>query len=110
MLGLERTYYVVLSLHAYPLDGLDEATDALMDAFFDDQTVTDVDVTATLAQGRIDVAMYVAARSNAEAIATATEALRSAVHTVGGLTDDWEREVADERYEASARPADLLSA
>lgn len=113
MLDVVQDYFIVLSFQAYPTDGLEEAMDALMDALLDVETIKDPDITASLADGSIDVAMYVRARSNDEAIAAATNALAEAVHSSGGLAD-WEeraeKALRDEQYEAHVRRADMLSA
>lgn len=113
MLDVTRDYYIVLSFKAYPTDTLDQAMDALMDALMDVKTITDSDISVCIGDGTLQVSMYVNARSNAEAIRTAEDALAEAVHNSGGLAD-WEQKAEDalreERYSASVRPADLAPA
>lgn len=111
---LDLTYYVVLSFRAAPVDDtLEAALDSLMEALMEVETVTDADILASLADGTVHVSMYVTAKSNDVAIKMATDALAEAIHHSGGLAD-WEQRAEDalreDRYEASVRPADLLSA
>lgn len=115
MLDIARTqdYFIVLSFRAYPTDGLEEAMDALMDALLDVDSITDPDITVGLESGSIDVAMYLRAHTNEEAISIAKAALAEAIHNSGGLAD-WEERAEDalreEQYEAHVRRADLLIA
>lgn len=113
MLDIVQVYFIVMSFAAHPPDNFEEAMDALMDALMDVGTITDPDITVSLESGSIEVAMYVKARSNNEAIAVAKQALAEAIHNSGGLAD-WEQQaedaLRDERYEASVRPAGLISA
>lgn len=113
MLDLVQDYFIVMSFTAYPTGNLEEAMDALMDALMDIETIDDPDITVSLENGNIEVAMYVKAKSNDEAIAGAKEALVEAIHSSGGLAD-WEQRaedaLRDEQYEAHVRRADLLSA
>lgn len=113
MLDIVQDYFIVMSFSAYPTDNLEEAMDVLMDALMDVEAISDPDITVSLESGAIEVAMYVSAKTNDEAIAAAREALAQAIHSSGGLAD-WEQRaedaLRDEQYEAHVRRADLLSA
>ncbi|MBX6390760.1 MAG: hypothetical protein IRZ08_17520 [Frankia sp.] len=73
-----------------PVEALDALTDRLADALYDLHDVTDPDLGAALALGRLDVSMVVEADTLEAATAKAVTATRAAIHAIGGSTPGWE--------------------
>jgi hypothetical protein len=68
--------------------------DALLDLEEADATVTDPDLAADIATGRVDVQMIVDADDPAAAMVKALATLRAAIHAIGDATPGWETATA----------------
>ena len=72
----------------------DARFDALADALYEldaaDPAVSDADLTARLADGRVTAAMVVDAEDPADAATKALCAVRTAIHAIGDATPGWE--------------------
>jgi len=86
----------------------DRRFDALADALAEldeaDDTVEDTDLTASLAEGWVIVAMVVTAADPADAIRKTVATVRAAIQKIGDSTPGWERITA--LAPLAVRPAD----
>ncbi len=86
----------------------DHRFDALADALAEldeaDDTLEDTDLTASLADGWVIVAMVVTANDPADAIRKTVVTVRAAIQKIGDFTPGWEH-ITDEAP-LSVRPAD----
>lgn len=99
--------------HAEALaDHLDVVMDHLMEAEASDPTISDADVSATLATGEVEFTIIVTAESPAEAAKNGIVIIRAAIHAAEGYTPGWE-DAHDHAWVmeyrgSSQRPADLV--
>ena len=93
-------------------DDLDALTDQLLDALIDVDGIEDPDVTATLAEGLVEVHATATGPSPSEAVFVAMCGLRTALHTIGQGTPGWEDMMRDfsSRIDASDHDDDRLTA
>ncbi|MBW8484608.1 hypothetical protein [Actinomadura parmotrematis] len=77
------------------IDDVQECVDELLEALADleeaDPAIVDVDVTATLTTGDVEVNMCVEASDLAEAGQKLLATVRGALHRIGGDTPGWEK-------------------
>src|SRR5262245_31461076 len=99
-----QDYYVELSFAAHPTDTLEQATDALMEALMDINTIADQGILACLSDGTIHVSLCVTAQSNPAAVEAAEQAFAEAIH-LSGAPADWAQQAT-----ATATPRSRLAA
>lgn len=91
---------------------LDEVAEAF-GTLTDDLSDVDGDVGADLTTGRVDLCMTLTAANYVEAVTKAVAAARTAIHSAGGATPDWEqmlsKMLAEEDYRMKARPSALAN-
>lgn len=87
-------FYTEMELRAVNGTIDDARFDALADALYEldesDSNVTDADLTARLADGRVTASMVVEADDPAAAATKALCVVRTAIHTIGDATPGWE--------------------
>lgn len=105
------SYYVEMTLWIDPDDdreGLEAFLDEVAEAFEDIRDVTG-DVGVNFGTGQIDFCMTVSATDEADALALAVTAARTAVHAAGGNTADWNglvgRVLESRQYRSTVAPS-----
>lgn len=109
----QATYWIEVGCEVYPREGIDIETHflAIMDALMVEPRITDPDITAELARGRIIISMAVEAATDRSALELAILCARSAIHKAGGHTPDWGAPppsspfAIEDGFDARVRPA-----
>lgn len=118
MLPVEvQGYYVELTTVVQPTDAFksiddveERIVDPLLEAFEGVEGPEDVDLGFDLAIGQLTISMFIEANTQAEALAVATAAARTAIHATGGHTPGWDGrgDLPEDAFQSSVRPADLI--
>lgn len=89
-------------------EGLDAHTDLVMEELLklESDRVTDSDVSASLADARVEVTVVAEAGSFEEAESLASSTIRTAIHAAGGSTPRWKTPV----FDPTASAAELVTA
>jgi hypothetical protein len=104
-------YYIELTFtvkgHESPA-ALDEHLNDVADCLVELEGVTDPDLGASLAEGRVDFTMTVEAVDEPKALRKALVAIRTAIHAGEGCTPGWEKHFT--KLQQTVRRADPVDA
>ncbi|MFI5426036.1 hypothetical protein [Aeromicrobium sp. UC242_57] len=89
-------------------DDLDAHLDCVLDALYEDTSVSDPDYAATLTEGRAEFSLTVEADDDSHAFTSALVAMRAAIHAAEGCTPGWEAHF--KKTQTLIREAELVDA